>query len=371
MAIPYNRFMTVDTDVLKSWRLQSQRLKTHSLSTPAAVVQWLGGVQAQAYAWAKWSIGVRLGECSDADVEAAIENGLVVRTWLFRGTLHFVAASDLAWLTALLAPRIVKTNRRRYKQLALDAAAFRHSQDILQQAIAAEGPLTRSEIKAHFESVDVPAEGQQLPYLLQRAALDGLICLGLQRDGEPTYVLVSEWVERSHDDAVDEGLSLLASRYFAGHGPATIDDFAWWTGFTKTKSRAAVEAAADLTSFQDGSVTYWAHKDEDAPPGVTETAHLLPPFDDYLLGYRERTVMLDPQHEKKVNPGGGMLKPTAVINGEVVGIWQRQIKKREIVVTLRPFRHLDSNERDLLADAAARFAGFNALPLTRHFEPVE
>lgn len=367
VKINYNRPMSVDKETLRLWRLNAQHLSGRSLLQPEEVVQWLGGVQAQDYAAAKWSIGLRLPESVDADAEKALQNGRIIRTWMFRGTLHFVAASDLPWLTALLAPGIIRQNARRYKQLELDAAVFIKGEKVLQQAIEQSGPLTRLEIKRCFEKAAVPAEGQQLPYLLQRAALDGLICLGSLRGNKPTYTLVSQWVGSQTAVAAEEGYRRLAKRYFTGHGPATIDDFAWWSGLTKKEARTAIEAA-DLNSVNLAGNAYWFQNEHEAS-AVAPSGCLLPPFDEYLLGYRDRSLMLHFDHAKKVNAGGGMPKPAVVVNGKVIGIWGRRAKKSEAVISLHPFRTLEGDERNLLQEAVERWGRFTAVPV--EFEVID
>jgi hypothetical protein len=316
-------------------------------------------VQGQDYRWAKWSIGLRTDGCTDDEVERVIQNGRLVRTWMFRGTLHFVAADDLTWLTSLLAPGMIKRNARRYRQLALDDVTFSRSQQVIRLALAGNGPLTRSEIKAHLEEEGIPAEGQQVPYLLQRAALDGLICHGPQRGSKPTYLLLAEWIGEQRALNRPEALGALASRYLMSHGPATRHDFAWWSGLSTREARLALDLAPEAVSMEVDDVQYWAIG-EPPPASETEIACLLPPFDEYLLGFKDRALVLDPAYTKRVNAGGGMLKPTVMVNGEIVGIWSYKAKDREVTVSIQPFRDLASHERDLIDQAAGRFGRFRS-----------
>jgi hypothetical protein len=298
--------------------------------------------------------------CTDGEVERAIQDHRLVRTWMFRGTLHFVAAHDLTWLRSLLAPVIIRKNARRYRQLELDDAAFEKSQRVIERVLEGNGPLTRPEIKAHFERAGVPAEGQQVPYLLQRAALDGLICYGPQRGREPTYVFLADWIGEQQALDRPDALGALASRYLMSHGPATRHDFAWWSGLSAREVRLALELAPEAEPMDVGGVQYWTAGD--APPtGERVRACLLPPFDEYLLGYQDRAVVLDPAYTKRVNAGGGMLKPTVVVNGQIVGIWSYKAKDREITVSIQPFRDLVPQERDLIDRAAGRFGQFRSV----------
>jgi hypothetical protein len=358
--------MNADNASLKAWRLASQKLNTQRWPSPGRMVEWLGGVQAQDYRWAKWSIGLRMDECSDEEVERAIQDRQIVRTWMFRGTLHFVAAGDVSWLTSLLAPGIIRRNARRYRQLELDAAEFSSSQRVIQQALEANSSLTRSQLKTHFQREGVPAEGQQVPYLLQRAALDGLICHGPQRGSEPTYVLVSDWIGLQPTLDRGEALRRLALRYVSSHGPATRQDFGWWAGLSAQEARSALDSAFEVRPIEADGVQYWVAGDSPLTD-LNDSAYLLPPFDEYLLGYKERSLVLDPTYAKRVNAGGGMPKPTVLVNGEVLGIWNYKVKQRAMVISIQPFRNIESHERDLIDRATSQLSRFKSVPIAASF----
>jgi hypothetical protein len=358
--------MHADQDTLKAWRLLSHKLGTEPRPGPVGVVKGLGGVQAQDYCWAQWSIGLRTDGCNEEGVERAVQERQIVRTWMFRGTLHFVAADDLSWLTALLAPGIIRGNARRYRELELDDTVFVKSQRVLERALEAHGPLSRAEIKTHFEKAGVPAEGQQLPYLLQAATLDGLICHGPLRGNEPTYVLQSDWIDPQPALDRAEALRRLALRYFIGHGPATRQDFAWWSGLSAREAHLALDSAPEVLPVEGDGVQYYVTGD---PPSadLTNSAYLLPPFDAYLLAYKDRSLVLDPTYAKRVNAGGGMLKPTFLANGEIRGIWTFKMQRRELAISIQPFRGLPSHARDLIDSAASQLASFKSVPVAVSF----
>jgi hypothetical protein len=319
-------------------------------------------VQAQEYEWAKWSIGLRTRDATETDVQRAIAERRVVRTWAFRGTLHFIAASDVSWLIPRLAPAIIARNARRYRQLELDEAKFAQSNRVIRQALEREGSLVRAEIAYSLERAGITAEGQRAPYLLQRAALDGVICHGLPRGREPTYVLLSQWIGSSGELTHGKTQDALADRYLSSHGPATVQDFAWWAGLPVAAARQAYDGASSAIRVTAEGKELWAAQ-EQAPLPVQEMAHLLAPFDDYMLGYRDRSWALDPVHTKRVNAGGGMPRPTIVLNGEIVGVWRRTIKDDRVVVAQELFRGLDESERAAVKDAVRRFGDFYGVPV--------
>jgi hypothetical protein len=362
-APPPRKVCSVDlASTINSWRLASQQLARLRWQEPERVVAWLGGVQAQDERWAQWSIGLRMRGATEAAVQRAVEGRQIVRTWAFRGTIHYLAAADVRWLLSLLAPAIIASNARRYRQLELDEATFARSDDVIRRALEREGALVRSEIASALEETGISAQGQRAPYLLQRAALDGVICHGAPRGREPTYVLLSEWIGAREGSDRGQGVDALAARYWTSHGPATVHDFAWWAGLRVTVARQAVRDASSLVRVEAGGKELWAAEEAPSQP-VQGRAYLLPPFDDYLLGYRDRSAALDPAYAKRVNRGGGMPNPTIVVDGEVVGTWCREAKGGRMIVTLELFRALDRDERRAVEEAARRYGTFASAPV--------
>ena len=353
---------------MTTWRLSAQQLYQPQWRQPERVVRWLGGVQAQNPAWALWSIGLRLRDGSASKVQHAIEERHIVRTWAFRGTLHYVAAADLSWLIPLLAPTIIARNTRRYRQLELDETTFAQSNRVIHEALEPGEPLLRAEIARALERSGISAKGQRIHYLVQRAALDGLICHGLPRGKEPAYSLVSQWIQPGQAQGlplqqdVTGRLAALAERYFSSHGPATVQDFAWWSGLPVAIARQALGAAQSLVQIKAEGKALWAGQEQPVP-SMPQAAYLLPPYDDYLLGYKDRSWALDPAYAKRVNAGGGMPKATIVVNGEVVGTWTRTIKDNRAIVRLKLFRSLDEPENQAIEKAAHRYSSFSRLAL--------
>jgi hypothetical protein len=348
-------------------RLAAQQLHRPQWSQPERLLRWMSGVQAQSPAWAHWSIGIRLRAGSADQVQRAIvapgsQAPQVVRTWAFRGTLHYISAADLPWLLALLSPTIIARNARRYRQLGLDEDTFAHSTPAIRDALAPGQPLARAEIGQALERAGIPAGGQRLYYLVQRAALEGVICQGLPRGREPTYVLVSQWIAPQPAVRPDSPLATLAKRYFTSHGPAAVQDFAWWSGLPVAAARQALSAASSLVQLEAQGKTVWAGRDPPAP-AREQTAFLLPPYDNYLLGYKDRSWALEPVHARQVNAGGGMPKPTIVVDGQIVGTWRRVFKAARICVSLEPFHPLDGSQRAAVRSAAQRYADFHSLAL--------
>lgn len=326
-------------------RLHSHRLAGNPAPTPEAVVAHYGAMQAQDYAGALWAIGLRSGAASEADVERAVDEGRIVRCWPMRGTLHFVAAEDARWMIGLLAPRVLRRNEGRLaRQYGIDRAAIRRARTAALRALRPGVPLTRPELYQRFEAAGIHAGNGRGLHLLFALAHEGVLCFGPRRGKQPTFVQLDRWVPRGRVLSPEEALGELARRYLASHAPATPADFAWWSGLNLGEANEAFALAGPV----DGG--------EPAPDG--RRAHLLPPFDEYTVAYRDRSLVVDPALWKRVNAGGGMLSAIAVSNGEVVGTWKRRLRRSTVEIRLSPFRPLSSREARLLQRQAAGYAGF-------------
>ena len=354
-----------DTEIARQ-RLVNQRIEGERFEKPEEVVRWLGAIQAQDYPQALWAIGLRLRSATVADVAKAIAEGEIVRTWPMRGTLHLVPPEDAKWMLELSAARILARDGRRLGQLGLDESIIERCKELFYEALRGNRRLSRPEMMRLLEEAGIATQGQRGYHVLWYASQDGLICPGPMQDKQQTFVLLDEWVPRSRELSRDDSLAELARRYFASHGPATVHDFAWWSGLTVTEARSGLEATpAALTSEMVDGREYWMTGDTQDHAACDESSvHLLPAFDEYLLGYRDRTAVLAREDASKVVPGGnGVFRPTVVVGGRVVGTWKRRLKKNAIDLTLEPFTPPgDWEERAL--EAARSFSNFIGLPLS-------
>ncbi|MFO7538822.1 MAG: winged helix DNA-binding domain-containing protein [Chloroflexota bacterium] len=346
-------------------RLHNQSITQPALTTPAAVVDSLVAIQAQDYANALWAVGLRMQAATQQTVEQAISSREIVRTWPMRGTLHFVAAADVRWLLALLTPRVVASAAGRHKQLELDEATFTRAAALFTSALQDNGQLTRQEMMAVLERGGIATSGQRGYHILRWAAQTGLICFGPRQGKEDTFVLLDEWLPGGKRLDREESLAELTRRYFSGHGPATVQDFMWWSGLTAVDARNGLEMVeAQLVQERLDGQTYWFSPSLSTTKAVSPTAHLLPAFDQYLLGYRDRSAVLDPVQATKIVPGrNGVFKPIIVINGRVTGTWKRILRQTKAVVSFDPFEPLSPAQMESIVAAAAGYGRFLELPV--------
>ncbi len=349
-------------DIAQS-RLYHQQIANTRFKEPSQVVSWLGALQAQDYAGAKWSIGLRLPDATDADIEQAIADKTIIRTWPMRGTLHFVAPEDVRWMLALLTPRVIANSAKRHEQLALDKAIFARSKELFAQALQGGQQLTRQEMMDVLEQAGISSNNQRGYHILGWVAQTGFICFGPMRGKQPTFVWLDEWVPGGKNLTRDEALAELANRYFTGHGPATLQDFRWWSGLKVADARASLEMVkSQLSQETVNGQTYWMSPDMPVTKDTSPTTYLLPGFDEYMLGYTDRSAALESIHSPKIIPGNnGMFSPTIVIDGKVAGTWKRTFKKDSVVIAVSPFTSLSEAQSRAIVVAAERYGKFVGL----------
>ncbi len=282
------------------------------------------------------------------------------------GTLHFVTASDICWMLELLTPRIIARNTRRYRELELDEKTLKKSNGVLKNALQDGKHLNRRELVAVLNENGISAEGQRTPYMLQRASLDGLICQkGMHSNNNPIYMSMDE-LPKTKTLTRHEALAELARRYFTSHGPATLQDFVWWSGLLSKDAKIGLEAVkSSLVSETIEDKTYWYSPSKQDIEYRSPTAHLLPSFDEYLVGYKDRSASLEYVHSKKKSIEN-IMHPTIAVDGQIVGIWKRIFKKDEVMVELEPVVELSTAEKHTLDVAISRFGNFLEMHVALH-----
>ncbi len=350
-------------------RLHNQLITASTLAKPHEVVAWMGAVQSQDYAAAKWALGLRLPGLTDNDIEQSFSSGTILRTHVMRPTWHFVSPADIRWLLALTAPRVHAFNASYYRRLEVDDDTCARSNAVLTGALQGGKQLTRPELVSALQQAGIVADDTlRFTLLVMHAELDGIICSGARRGKQFTYALLDERVPQTRTLDRDEALAECTRRYFTSHGPATAQDFAWWSGLTPADAKVGIEMVASqlLHEMIDGQ-TYWFSASS-LPAASSQTAHLLPNYDEYTVGYTDRSALLDESHLHKFDRAGGALNYVMVLDGRVAGTWKRTLKKNTVSITLNPFIPLNSQETRAFAAAADRYGAFLAMSVNATFE---
>jgi hypothetical protein len=347
-------------------RLHNQLITRRTFEKPGVVVEWLGAVQAQDYAAAKWALGLRMPGVTSDDIEQAFAGGAILRTHLMRPTWHFVSPADIRWLLALTAPRIHAANAHWYHRLELDDALFRRSNAALANALQGGKQLTRPELLSVLKLAGIATDDTfRFTHIMMRAELDGIVCSGARRGKQFTYALLDERAPQVRTFDRDEALAEFAKRYFTSHGPATLQDFVWWSGLTAADARAGLEMVKSQFMYEgiDGQ-TYWFSPSTPPTQDLSQAAYLLPNFDEYIVGYTDRSAVFDASHTTKLDSRGNVLfNHTLVMDGQIVGTWTRTLKKDAVVITPHLFTALTDTENHAFATTASHHGKFLAMPV--------
>ena len=336
----------------------------------AGVVTWFGAMQAQELGSALWSLGARLPGFTADDVQAALERREALRTWPMRGTLHLVPPRDARWMLELMGQAALADAARRRAYLGLSERDADRAVEVLGEALAGGRRLTRSQCVAALADAGIDPAGQLGYHLLWYASQRGVTCVAPNIGKEQSFVLLDEWVPDPHRPEREEALATMAVRYFRSHGPATRQDFAGWTGLAMADVRRGIAAAGealaavrvdDREMFLDPALLDGDRTGAtgDGPPWLA-----LPGFDEYLLGFKDRSLMLADEHKRAVLPGGnGIFQWTIVRDGRVIGTWRRTAGKTRVTVEVRPLVRLAAADRARIEAALQPYASFVGLPL--------
>jgi Winged helix DNA-binding domain len=328
------------------------------------VVRHLLGVQAQIPTGARLALWARSEGLTEARVDRArLHDRSVVLTWAMRGTLHLVPAEDHGWVVPLVVEAHAANAHRRLRELGVTGDQPARAVRAIERMLARDGPLTRPEVAERLRKLGIRTEGQAIVHLLWLAASERGVCFGPDRGGDRSFVLVRDWIEAPRPRDRAGALAELAVRYLRAHGPATPADLAFWSGLRAADAKRAWGSVEDrLMEVAVPGGRAWALRSarpDFAPAGLIR---LLPSFDEYLLGWKDRRYVADPTSWRRINPGGGWYHPAVVADGRAVGTWATTRKRGGLRVEVRSFSRLGpANRSGILAEAngLAAYLGTN------------
>ena len=352
-----------ESDILRI-RLDNQQLSATSLKTPGEVVQWMGAMQAQEYAMAKWAISLRLKDVKESEVEKAFSDGAILRTHVMRPTWHFVAPEDIRWLLMLTAPRVHQANAYMGRQVELDKKILTRTNNILEKALEGGKNLTRPALekilvqnKIKINGPKPGMKGIRLAYIMMYAELEQLICSGPREGKQFTYALMDERVPAVKKLSREEALAKFAHRYFTSRGPATVQDFAYWSGLTV---KDAIVGAATLDSKFVREIferqEYIFTPPENKKKTTLDSTFLMPDYDEYGMSYKDRSILKSKKLKGK--KASIVFNRMVVIDGLIEGTWQRTLNKNKAVVKIVPFTPLSKSKKEAVDSAIKRFQTF-------------
>ncbi|MEO8591368.1 MAG: winged helix DNA-binding domain-containing protein [Flavobacteriales bacterium] len=344
-------------------RLANQHLIGAPLGAPGDVVRHFAAMQAQDYAGAKWAVGQRCA-ASDADVEALFNDGAILRTHLCRPTWHFVLAEDIRWILELTAPRVHQANAFMARKRGLDVRLLRRATDIIAKALVGGKHLERDKLMALLNSARIDTTDNRSSHFIMYAELEGVVCSGPRVGKQFTYALLDERAPRAKRMGREEAIAELTRRYFTSRGPATLHDLTLWSGLTMADAKKGIalvgeEFARTMINEREN----WYPHDTGPMKLPASTVHLLPNYDEYGIGYKDRSAFYDPS-QALAGRNNPVFRHLLLLNGRMVGTWDRTLAKKSVSVLTSPFAPLKGTAARSVHQAMQRFARFLELPLS-------
>jgi len=341
---------------ISHYRLVSQKLYKTTSCSPQEIVKHFGAMQAQDYAMAKWAIGSRC-DSGEKEIEEAINSGKIIRTHILRPTWHFVSPDDIYWMLELSAPQVKRFTASAAKKFGYDEKKLNQVNTSIEKLLAGNNHLTRDEIMQELDIKKTSKEDFLSAAIMMNAELDGLVCNGKMKGKQITYALLEERVSKPNSKLTkEEALAKLAQRYFESHGPATVLDFSWWSGFPPTICQKTINAIElQLNRITIDNQEYWFKKDLKDENDFRESVHFLPAFDEILISYKTREASFNTEHQSKVFTNNGIFKPIILENGKVIGIWKRTFKKDHARIETEFFNETEVSKKQILFEEIKSF----------------
>ena len=342
-------------------RMLNQQLLSPLYERPEDIVAWQGAMQAQDYNYFRWAIGIRQRTPQLVGLQEAFAKAELLRLHLLRCTVQVVSQKDIGWLLPLCKERNLRTLQSWHKSIntLFSENHFEELTQALQKFLAGGKSLPKKAIAEELKSLGFLLDDRLLTSLLVRSEIEGLLCSGVMQGREATWALLSERVPTIYSLTPDDALKQLALKYFRSHSPASLEDFAWWSGLSKTQCRKALTLIAneiEETKIEEETM-YLYHNTLDCP-NYAKKVLLLPPYDEYLIGYKSRWVALEKKHTAKAHNNFGIFKPVILHEGRVVGNWKASIDKQGENLTIDFFAEKSKIGKQNLQGAVNQFVEF-------------
>ena len=305
-------------------RLLLQQLISPQFATPKEVVEHMGAMQAQDYRMVRWAVAMRMRKPSAKAFQKAFDKGEIIRLHLLRGTWQLVSSDDYWWMLNLYAKKAERIIRGWMKanKVAIDNDELYAIREILAKTCETKGSATKEDFVEALAEQDMTMDSHRLSYHIRLAELGGTLCSGNLTPMQATYALAEKKVQRTVVMERDEMLILLARKYFQSHSPATFEDYVWWSGLSASDCRKGMELlGSELRKEPWKGYEFYLHESCRTRGFRKGTSLLLPPFDEYLIGYKSRELALCPEHVHHAHTNNGIFFPIIALDGIISGNW--------------------------------------------------
>jgi hypothetical protein len=338
-------------------RLHFQKLDKPAFKNPAEMVKYFGAVQAQDFLGSLWAVGQRVENATEEIVEKALNDGKIVRSWPMRGTIHFTAPEDLGWMLDLLGQRAIAKSVTYQRDAGLTEKDFVKSRKIFEKELQGK-TLERTAVYEILERKGIDTGNTRGLHIIGQMAREKVICFGPRSGKQPTFVLFDEWIKKSKKLSQEQALAELALRYFTSHGPATVYDFAWWSGLTITDAAKGIDIVQSKLQKIDN---YWM-----TPGEITinpkYNVNLISAYDEFLVGYQDRSAA-ETEAINKLKDINAIFTSTVIVNGHIAGIWKRTIDKKGVKIKMKYFEKITKQAEAAVAREMRQYGKFIGMEL--------
>ncbi len=364
--------MRINYRQLVATRLQLQGL-CRPFQDPCSALQSMTAMQSQDLSMSIRALSLRSGCATANAVEQAFNAGHILRTHLLRPTWHLVMAKDLHWLLDLSADKILRQMRAHLKELELSPKVLSKARNIIQKRLEDLGSASREELMWALQSNGIATENNRGSLILMEAEMRRLLCSGPLVKRKQSYALIDQRAGKSTEGMTrEEAMARLALRYYASHGPASVQDFSWWSGLNEgeaSRASAAVSQQLQELRCKEDDTFYYCSKDSEIFDSAPRTTLLLPAYDELVIAYRDRQALVPANRQGHCISTNGIFYPLILHNAKVLGRWKSQSKAKSVGLQFEYFsgvlEDLSSAEQKRLAQAlercTAEYAAYHGL----------
>lgn len=339
------------------YRLINQKIASSTFKKPSQVVEWLVAMQSQEWPMGKWAIGLRLPGCKDAAVEEEFNKGNILRTHVLRPTWHFVSPKDIRWLLQISAPRVHALNAYYYRKLELDKKIFSRCNRVMEKVLRDHQYCTREKLQQAFAKIGISSNNLQLAYIIMYAELEGIICSGPREGKQFTYALLEERAPSVSPMSTEEALAILALRYFTSRGPATAQDFSWWSGLSVADAKKGIASLPRQfikTELDAKTYIFAPHKKQ--LTAKSQTTFILPDYDEYGISYKDRSAYI---HAETMSDRNAESYPhLLIVDGKAAGSWQKKAEGNKTVLVTSVFQKMSKAKQQAISKAMKQYIQF-------------
>ena len=305
-------------------RLLNQQLICPQFDTPAELVGYMGAMQAQEYRLMRWAVAMRTKKPSAKAFKQAFNNGQIIRFHLMRGTWQLVSAENYWPFLELCAPKAIAVTKgwMSSNKISIPEEEVMRIREILAQTAADKGSVTKEDFVQALAEKDIHMDEHRLSYHIRMAEMSGTLCSGDLLPMKATYALTADKVKVHPKMDRDETLMLFTRKYFQSRQPATLEDFVWWSGLNVSDCRRGIELLKDYLHLEKWKGKEFYLTADCRARGFRKGKYLLiPPYDEYLISYKSRDIVLSPDYSHKAHNNSGIFQPIIAHDGVICGNW--------------------------------------------------